>query len=174
MRDFSDEAENCKATPPGDVGDAPQGPAEAAGEPDDSADTLDGTSIQKRAVADLKLLERAIRERWPMDEAKRLAIIRQIEDEAQKPGMRPRNRVSLVRVLLQMEAQNMQAALAGLNKILPDKHEHEGAVVVEHRATVEELLAQPEYVEFLRGRTEDSEPGDIRRNGHATNGRAVS
>jgi hypothetical protein len=141
-------------------------------------------------IRDGRLTARAIREgwyrvdRWPTRERKSKLLSR-----IKKRGeMTPIDRAMVttyqlqdsnddrskgigVKCVLAMEAQNIVAASKAVDKIVPDLHQVGGGI--DFRVTAVQLLEQPEYVEWLRTRECDSEPSDIRTNGHAGNGKPL-
>jgi hypothetical protein len=122
---------------------------------------------------DTRLLERALRERWPIPDQFREPIINRQIRIAMDPASSPREATSAARCLVSMEQQNADIALKMLDKIVPDQHKHEVEGEIEHRLTTQELLAQPDYVEYLRKREQNSDPRLVRTNGHAGNGKPL-
>jgi hypothetical protein len=55
-----------------------------------------------------------------------------------------------------------------LDKTIPDQHQHSMT-----GASVSELLTEPEYIEFLRGRESYSLPSPVCTNGHQGNGKPL-
>ena len=109
------------------------------------------------------------RRRWKLTpEAKRHAIAVTMANLEDEDG---RVRNTAVANLLKMEGQNQLDQHKAVDKRLPDLLAVGGTV--EHRLTAQELLTQPDYVEWLRERERDSDPRLISTNGHAGNGKPV-
>lgn len=67
-------------------------------------------NILHGGIRDTRLLERAIRERWPMpSEAVRAAIMNRQATEALKPGNSPRETASAAKTLLMADRLNLEA-----------------------------------------------------------------
>lgn len=110
------------------------------------------------------------RRRWKLGkEAKRAAVAATLDNLADKDG---RVRNAAVANLIRMEGQNQSDQHKSVDKHLPDLQAVSG--VVEHRVSVPELLANPEYVEWLRERERHSIPGPVCPNGHEGNGHALA
>lgn len=88
-------------------------------------------------IRQTRLLERAVRERWPIDELLRDAIIKRQVSIAIDPKSSPREATSAARCLVQMDALNLQKLddelRAEIEKIIKEReHEangHGGAAV---------------------------------------------
>ena len=133
-----------------------------------------GISAKRVHLEDTRMLERALRERWPIPEQYREAIVSRQVRIAVDPGSSAREATSAARCVVSMEGHNLADEHKRIDKRLPDLHAVGG--LVEHRVTVAELLEHPEYVEWLREqeRQADSLPSDASQNGHAGNGQPVA
>lgn len=109
------------------------------------------------------------RRRWKLTkQAKQEAISVTLSNLHDDDG---RVRNTAVANLLKMEGQNQADEHKVIDKKLPDQHTIGGPI--EHRHTANELLQQPDYVEWLRQRERDSDPRLICTNGHAGNGKPL-
>lgn len=91
---------------------------------------------------DSRLVEKAIRQRWPIDEAKRATIAEALVKIASNRGSSVRNRTVAARVLVAMDAQNLEQEKM-------DRGQPPPAPALHVHMTYEELLRLP-YDELLR------------------------
>ncbi len=80
--------------------------------------------LRAKGLNDTRLLERALRERWPIPDQYREPIINRQVRIAMDPNSSPREATSAARCLVSMEQQNADIALKMLDKLVPDQHEH--------------------------------------------------
>lgn len=124
-------------------------------EPEDVGDYGGGASARRISLEHTRMIERAVREGWPIPEEKRPAIVaRQVRIALSKRSS-PREATSAARCLLGMEQQNVDRVFKVLDKIVPDQH-HVG-ITNQPQPQLQELLAEPSYVEYLRQRTVDQD-----------------
>ena len=124
------------------------------------------TPVQKNKLVAMMLNPRR---RWRLSKAAKHEAIAVTLNNFSDEDARVRNQA--VANLLKMEAQNQIDQHKAIDKRMPDLHKVGG--VVEHRLTVQELLEQPDYVEWLRARETDSDARPVCANGHAGNGQPV-
>jgi hypothetical protein len=130
-----------------------------------------GVSAKRVRLEETRMLERALRERWPIPEHYREAIVTRQIRIAIDPGSSSREATSAARCLVSMEGQNLDDQHKAIDKRMPDLHAVGG--LVEHRVTVAELLEHPEYADWLRERERHSDAGHASANGHAGHGKPV-
>lgn len=70
---------------------------------------LSSLSPSAGQTSDTRLCERAIRERWPMDEATRLAVLDRLRAVVNDPGVSPRESIAACKALIAADAVNIQA-----------------------------------------------------------------
>lgn len=109
------------------------------------------------------------RRRWKLSKEAKAAAISATLDNLADEDARVRN--GAVANLLRMEAQNQSDQHKAIDKKVPDLQAVAG--VVEHRLTVADLLQNQQYIEWLRERERNSEPGIVCQNGHEGNGRSL-
>ena len=142
-------------------------------EPDDMGG-LGGAALSAGpAIRDTRMLERALRERWPIPDQYRDAIVTRQIRIAIDPSSSNREATSATRCLVSMEQQNADIALKMLDKVVPDQYQHDITATVAPRETAKELLGSPEYADFLRQRERDSDARIVCTNGHARNGKPL-
>jgi len=132
-----------------------------------------GPCVLPRGRADTALIERAIREQWPIaDEYRKPLVDRQVRI-ALDPTIGERESTSAFRSLLFANQQNLDVAMKALDKIAPDQHQL--TIGLESRVAVKTLFNEPEYVEFLRYRTvnEDCDARAVCQIRESGNGQAV-
>ena len=100
----------------------------------DDAGGLGGFS--RRDIRDIRLVERALRERWPIPKALRGPLIERLAGIVQDPEASPREAISAARAILQASKINLEIIGA---TIRADEHENLSARVAE----LEERLAEP-------------------------------
>lgn len=123
-----------------------------------------GGNLRRQGTRDTRILERAIREQWPVPDDIRAAIVERQAAIATSGEVSPREATSAARCLVSMTQQNQAGAMKALDKVAPDKHEH--ALAQLPPVTLEQLHSDPNYVQFLEQQTgTNSHPG-ILRNGH--------
>jgi hypothetical protein len=117
-----------------------------------------GVSAKRIRLENTRMLERALREQWPIPDEYREPIVKRQVKIAIDPDSSSREATSAARCIVSMQSQNNEIALKALDKISPDQHEHHGTI--EHRHGLAELLAEQDYVGYLRNRTgnQDSDP----------------
>lgn len=111
----------------------------------------------------LRLLARAIRERWPISEDVRARVVNQMS-KVVDGSPEERNVIAAARVLVQADACNLrEQALDQPQTVL---HHHSGAVGVGIVELRQEVLHDPNYLEFLRHRAaaENGDAGVVRAN----------
>ena len=79
-------------------------------DPETSQGGLGGTSIQTEGIRDTRLIERALRERWPIPYEKRGAIVERQVEIATNGECSPRESTSAARCLVMMDGQNIEGA----------------------------------------------------------------
>ncbi len=126
-----------------------------------------GPCVRPAGRADTRLLERALRERWPIPEKYHLPIIERQIRIAIDPAASPREATSAARCIVSMESQNIEVALKSVDKVLPDKLEL--GVGAEIRKALDELGQRARIVTAGEG---DGEPGPV--GGHGQSGRLAS
>ena len=119
------------------------------------------------------LIERALRQGWPIPQRRRQKITERQCDIAEDPQSSPREATSAARCLAMMSSENAAIALKLLDKVVPDQHEIGGSV--EHRVGLQTLLEDPDYVRYLRDRTvnQDCDAGAVCQIRESGNGAAV-
>ena len=128
-----------------------------------------GGKLRPEGMRDTRLLDRAIRERWPIPEEYKRPIVERMYKIIANPRTKAREASVAARVLVAMEAQNQSDQMKVIDKSVPDLHAH----VVDHRVTVQELLTEPDYVDYLRYCEANSQPSLVRTNGHGGNGKPL-
>ena len=123
--------------------------------------------------ADLRLIGRAVRERWPVTARetivgrmlevveKRVVSVMTKAGPAVLDGPADTNAVSAARVLVAMEAQNQSDEHKLLDKTAPDQHEHTHVALTDAQRLAKEQRAMEILLE--RARLIDVQPG---KNGH--------
>lgn len=109
------------------------------------------------------------RRRWKLTKAAKNEAIAVTLRNLDNPDARVRNQA--VANMLRMEAQNQTDQHKAVDKHLPDLHAVGG--VIEHRVTVQELLSESKYIEYLRECERNSDPRLICQNGHQGNGKPL-
>lgn len=104
----------------------------------------------------------------PLDEAEELlkAGFRLAMTSAQSDD--PRGYAACMKIAIEVAKLAQTEQHKVLDKVLPDLHAQ-----VEARATVPELLVNPEYLEWLRERERSSDPRLICQNGHQGDGKPL-
>lgn len=134
---------------------------------DDQPDPVGDIGGLRPGIYDTRLIERALRERWPIPDKYREPIINRQVRIAMDPSSSNRESTSAARCLVSMEQQNADIALKMLDKLVPDQHEHQ-----HHAAELQDALAKAredeQYVSMERRRalTNGSQPGTNGHNGH--------
>ena len=128
-------------------------------EPDEGG--LGGGALRPKGIRDTRLIERALREGWPIRRKYRKPIVERQVSIAVDPESSPREATSAARCLVVMSSENAAIALKCLDKIVPDQHAHQLSGEVKH--SLLDLQADNEYVEYLRhrARISDCDPGAI-------------
>lgn len=86
-----------------------------------------GGNLREVGPRDTRMIARAIRERWPIPDERRAALIeRQMRTAEHSESDRDATRA--FQSLLQAEAQNIAVALKAIDKVLPDQHSHTHAI----------------------------------------------
>ena len=116
-------------------------------------------SISPEGIRDTRLIERALREQWPIDDRFREAIVDRQVRIAISLESGDREATSAARCLVTMQSQNNESAFKALDKVVPDQH----LLMIEQeevRNGIIELQSDPEYLEFLRAKAvaRDSDP----------------
>lgn len=109
------------------------------------------------------------RRRWKITKSAKQAVMQAMLDNLTDDDPRVVNGAAAN--LIRMEAQNQADQHKMVDKKLPDLHTVGG--VIEHYATVPELLVNPDYLEWLRERERSSDPRLICQNGHQGNGKPL-
>jgi hypothetical protein len=123
----------------------PRGKAGKAGVRDDKApsvsDNIGGlggpSSIHPVGQRDTRLIERAIRQRWPVPEGCRQALIERQIKIATNPKSAPREATIAFKAILSAEAQNQADELATAKREQDDRHHAEGETIHVHDADAE-------------------------------------
>lgn len=118
-----------------------------------------------------RLLRRALREDWPLSAEQKRKIIERMAEIAIDPNHSARDAARAAAVLVTCRKNDNDKLLKVLDKVSPDQHALTGTVNHNHREVVQELLREPEYVDFLR--QADSDPSLVCTNGHAGNGKPL-
>jgi hypothetical protein len=133
-------------------------------------------SARRVSLETTRMIERAVRERWPIpDEARGKVVNRQVRIATSKRSS-PREATSAARCLAAMDSQNLAAEHKAIDKLLPDLvnvSQTEGEQV---RRNLADALQAPEYVEYIRQRAlaEDTQPSPVCTNGQSRNGHALA
>ena len=118
--------------------------------PDSLGDYGGGISAKRIHLETTRLLERAIRERWVIDEQHRAPIVQRQVTTATDSEASNREATSAARCLVGMESQNLDVLFKLLDKQSPD------LVDVQHssekRQSIEELQGEDDYLDYLRQR----------------------
>ena len=115
----------------------------------------EGPRFRKRGRADTKLIERALRERWPIPEKYRKHIVDRQVQISVDPAISAREATSAAKCLAYMEHQNLTTDLKLVDKILADQHQVSHDVDI--KAVTAEIEKDPDYVEFQRLRACESD-----------------
>jgi hypothetical protein len=131
-----------------------------------------GISAKRIRLENTRLLERALREHWPIPNKYRKPVVDRQVKIAIDPGSSAREATSAARCLASMSSDNAAIVLKLLDKVAPDQHAH---TIDDNTASIEKLLTEAEYVEFLRNRTshEDCDSGAICQIRQSVNGKAL-
>jgi hypothetical protein len=127
--------------------------------PEDSPGGSGG--IPEATARDTRLLERAIKSRWPIPQEDRGRIVALLIKVAANPRASHRNRIVAARALFQADAQNLEQEKREGG--LPDQtheHRHSGTVEHEHRIGIDPGA----FADFLAD-VEDAASRGVRRNG---------
>lgn len=129
---------------------------------------LGGSSLRPRGIRDTRMIERALRECWPIAQKKRRPIVERQVAIATDPESSPREATSAARCLASMSAENAAIALKLLDKVVPDQHEV-NHTAEELRAVVDEACRDETYVRLQRERAAQygAIAGTNGHNGHA-------
>jgi hypothetical protein len=87
----------------------------------------------RRRVHDIRLVERALRERWPIPKALRKPLIERLNEIVQDTGSTPREVTSAAKAILSASKLNLEIITAAIRA---DEHEH----VRRELAALEELV----------------------------------
>ena len=98
---------------------------------------LGGGALREEGVRDTRLIERAVREQWPIDAEYREAIVRRQVKVAIDPDVSSREATAAARCIVAMVGQNQAADFKALDKVAPDQHNHTGRVIIQLPATEE-------------------------------------
>lgn len=102
-----------------------------AAQNDDDLRGGSGGDYTRGPTADTRILDRAIRERWPIPEEKRPIIAKTLAEIAANPRASHRNRAIAARILVSMDALNMEQERRDGN--IPDHF------IVTHREAATEM-----------------------------------
>ena len=61
-------------------------------------------------IRDARLMERALRERWPISDEARANVVERLSEIVAKPGAKRRERIAAARALIAADALNVQAS----------------------------------------------------------------
>lgn len=136
--------------------------------PDELKGGLGGDVLRPAGIRDTRLIERALREQWPIPDEFREPIVKRQVRIAIDPHSSPRESTSAARCLVSMQQQNTEAALKALDKLVPDQHQHTHQID-ELRAVIDEARTDSDYVRLERERAIAAYPqsGSDGHNGHA-------
>jgi hypothetical protein len=93
-----------------------------------------GGEYLRGPTADTRLVEKAIRQRWPIPEDKRPIIAKTLSEIAANPKASHRNRAIAARILVSMDALNMEQERR--DQAIPDH------LVIHHRLAAEEMTTE--------------------------------
>ena len=96
--------------------------------PDSLGDYGGGVSAKRVRMEHTRMIERALREQWPIPDEFREPVVKRQVRIAIDPESSPREATSAARCLVSMQQQNQEAILKAIDKLVPDQHE------VTHRA----------------------------------------
>lgn len=128
------------------------------------ADYGEGVSAKRIRLENTRMLERAIRGKWPIRDEDLPAVVQRQVKTATDPDSSNREATAAARCLVSMESQNQEIIFRTLDKIVPDQvaveHQHH---TTDTKGEVAELLSNADYLEYLREKAvrEDSDPGTI-------------
>jgi hypothetical protein len=115
----------------------------------------------------LKLVEQALSKRWDISEATKKRLAGTIVAIVLDPNSSARTRISAMRVIAQLESQNLDAEMKAVDKVAADLIDVQYNSGREIREAYDEAASDPEYVALQRKRARDdgAEPGASRQNG---------
>ena len=137
-------------------------------QPDSSGDYGGGVSARRVSMTHTRMIERALREGWPIPDEHRPAIVSRQVRIALSKSSSPREATSAARCLVSMEQQNLERVFKVIDKVIPDQHEVRHTAE-ELREVVEATRRDETYVQLERQRTVAAGPhaGTNGHNGHA-------
>ena len=123
-----------------------------------------------QAIRDTRLRERAIKERWPIREDIRPAIMDRMSQIAIDPKSSEREATSATKAILYADKMNQEEELNAQGTTIHMKHS--GGVAT---ADVTQILSDPDYLEWKREQAlrQDTDAGAVCQDGIAGNGKAV-
>lgn len=80
-----------------------------------------------RGIRDTRMIEKAIRERWPIPEGKRPAIAQMLCDVAESKDASDRGKIAAAKALIEIDKLNMEQERRDL--AIPEYHSHAVSVV---------------------------------------------
>lgn len=144
----------------------PKANGQAKNLPESLGDYGGGVSADRVNLQNTRLIERAVRERWPIPEEAREAAIARQAAIATSECSTPRESAVALKTLLHAEGQNMEAEkralqIAGLLKGADNTQPVEVNIYNDYRQACEALSSKPELLEgFYDGLTDSPpEPG---------------
>lgn len=128
-----------------------------------------GTHAIVDSMQTTRLIERALKQGWPIPEDCRAPVVQRQIEIATGPCRKPGEQTRAARTLVMMDRINKDVALRLLDKSLPDQHAITHGVDI--KAIAAELEADPDYVQYLSQRAceSDTDAGavcQIDNNGH--------
>lgn len=135
------------------------------GSPGGSGGNCALSTEDRESVQNTRLLERAVREQWPIPFEMREEVVRRQIDIAIGEESSPRERTSAARCLVSMTQQNQAALFKALDKEVPDLLEIGTSKQQEARSAI---LSDAEYLAYREQKR--LAPSHSGTNGHAKNG----
>lgn len=115
-------------------------------------------------TSDTRMIEQAVKRRWPIPEKFKEAIVRRQVRIATSKNSSNREASAAARCVLEMERQNQADEHKRLDKEVPDQHAH-SINITDVNELRRQLLDDSEYLDYQRGRAVSADAGAVCPNG---------